>query len=124
MLGPLKRSSLIETVPRRRAVQEQPWAEALEEAALGTQSKHFGEGSARSGLVWKTFTVGEYYGPMSETGVLLIEVRNGQLYESDSNIHVRRGDIAMMITSGRKYKVVDPQTGEDVTRNIGRHIGR
>jgi polyhydroxyalkanoate synthesis regulator protein len=61
---------------------------------------------------------------MSENEVLLIEVRNGQLYEAESNMHVGRGDLAWMITTGRKYKVVDPKTGEDVTRNLGRHIGR
>jgi hypothetical protein len=71
-----------------------------------------------------TFKFIEYYGYMSENAVLLIEVRNGQLYEAESNKHVARGDLALMITTGRKYKVVDPQTGEDVTRNLGRHIGR
>jgi polyhydroxyalkanoate synthesis regulator protein len=61
---------------------------------------------------------------MSENEVLLIEVRDGRLYEAESNKHVARGDLAWMITMGRKYKVVDPQTGEDVTRDLGRHIGR
>jgi polyhydroxyalkanoate synthesis regulator protein len=55
--------------------------------------------------------------------VLLIEVGvEGRLYQSLTGEAVTRTDIAAMIISGRKYKVVHPQTGEDVTYNLGRYF--
>jgi polyhydroxyalkanoate synthesis regulator protein len=55
---------------------------------------------------------------MPEDEVLLIEVRHERLYEAVSNTLVGRADIATMIATGRKYKVLDPETGEDVTGEI------
>jgi polyhydroxyalkanoate synthesis regulator protein len=55
---------------------------------------------------------------MAEDDVLLIEVRYERLYDAVSNTFVGQADIATMIATGRKYKVVDPETGEDVTGEI------
>jgi polyhydroxyalkanoate synthesis regulator protein len=51
---------------------------------------------------------------------MVIEVRDGRLFERGTDNPVKRGDIAVMITTGRKYIVRDPQTGEDMTREIYR----
>jgi hypothetical protein len=60
---------------------------------------------------------------MLENDSLLITVRDGRLFEAVSNDPVRRGTIAMMIATGRRYKVIDPATGQDVTYQLGRFFG-
>ena len=55
---------------------------------------------------------------------LLITASGGRLFEAVSKRPVHRGDIALMIASGRKYKVIDPGTGNDLTMQLGRFFGR
>jgi polyhydroxyalkanoate synthesis regulator protein len=60
---------------------------------------------------------------MDKDDPLLIEVRNGRLYAVEGEGEITRSHIAVMITTGRKYIIHDTETGEDVTRQIGRYFG-
>jgi len=62
--------------------------------------------------------------PLSADDSLLITASDGRLFEAASNRPVHRGDIALMIASGRRYKVIDPRTGHDITLQLGRFFGR
>ena len=64
----------------------------------------------------------EYTCRMPDDDVLLIEVRDGRLYAPATDSQIGRADIAVMIAIGRKYIVRDPETGQDVTRQIHRYV--
>ena len=48
--------------------------------------------------------------------VKVIERRDYRLYDVAGQRFVGRGDIADMILSGRKFIILDSETGEDVTK--------
>jgi polyhydroxyalkanoate synthesis regulator protein len=48
--------------------------------------------------------------------VKVIEKRDYRLYDVAEQRFVGRADLADMILSGRKYVILDSETGEDVTK--------